>query len=181
MKKYIFGEDAEPEDETSDDENSDDDRGANMAPKLKNYDKNEITLKNFLIQYLTSIDYSLKRMTGEFLFQLCAENTSEMIRLTGFGNSIGMLVDKGIPGFAGMGNNAVDLGDLAKNKEFRQSLDSGKKKNTNPKQEMQKHMKKMKEQKSEQKVDENNAKVDQNSSNTNNNTSDSAVAEDNES
>merc|ERR1719245_2915675 len=85
--------------------------------KPKNLDKvkdGEETIKNLLIKHCTSVNYSVKRTVAEFLFALCGDDQKEMISLCGLGNAIGIFVDKGIPGFVGAADNAMDLDSMSK-------------------------------------------------------------------
>merc|ERR1712154_584704 len=116
IKKYISKQDADINDEYDSD---DDDPQANKEKmmKPKNLDKvkdGEETIKNLLIKHCTSVNYSVKRTVAEFLFALCGDDQQEMVRLCGLGNSIGIFVDKGIPGFAGAADNATNVDDIAK-------------------------------------------------------------------
>merc|ERR1712083_1266504 len=86
-----------------------------MRPKsLDEVADGEETIKNYLIKCCTDVNYSVKRTVAEFLFALCGDDQKEMIRLCGLGNSIGIFVDKGIPGFAGAANKATNLDDITK-------------------------------------------------------------------
>jgi len=118
IKKYIFKQDADINDE-DDSDSDDDDPQANKEKmmKPKNLDKvkdGEETIKNLLIKHCTSVNYSVKRTVAEFLFALCGDDQKEMIRLCGLGNAIGIFVDKGIPGFVGAADNAMDLDKITK-------------------------------------------------------------------
>jgi hypothetical protein len=42
---------------------------------------------------------------------------SEFIRLVGFGNAAGLLSEKGLPGFANLKQNTVDLNQLLNNRK----------------------------------------------------------------
>eukprot|EP01083_Nonionella_stella_P072236 194608_1 len=117
IKKYIFKEDADPNN-NSDSESDEDEQATKdkmMAPKHLDVVKDgEETIKNLLIKHCTSVNYSVKRTVAEFLFALCGDDQKEMIRLCGLGNAIGIFVDKGIPGFVGAANNAMNLDTMAK-------------------------------------------------------------------
>jgi len=75
---------------------------------------NPYLLRNVLIKNLTSFNDVVNRLTGEFLFLICDNNSGEYIRLTGFGNAVGLLANKGMPGFTGLTSNALNLSDLQK-------------------------------------------------------------------
>ena len=47
-----------------------------------------------LIKQLTSMDHTLKRVAGEFLLALCADDTHEFVRLCGLGSAAGLLQEK---------------------------------------------------------------------------------------
>ncbi len=123
IKRYIFGDDAEV---NSDDESDD---GAEVDPREKKEEvmrpkhldevkDGETTLKNYLIECCTSVNYNIKRTVAEFLFALCEDNQNEMVRLCGLGNAIGIFVDKGIPGFAGAADRGMNLEKMAKLKKM---------------------------------------------------------------
>jgi len=127
IKRYIFGDDAETD--KSDDEEEEEDenehpvetRNKMMKPKhLDEVKKGETTIKNYLIECCTSVNYNIKRTVAEFLFSLCGDNQQEMIRLCGLGNAIGIFVDKGIPGFAGAADRGTNLEKLAKLKKMQE-------------------------------------------------------------
>jgi len=81
------------------------------------------SLRYILTSYMTSFDMQLKSVVSEFLWQLCGCKKYELIRLTGFGNAVGLLAAKGLPGFTGLTDNAINLDDIvearraAKNKQ----------------------------------------------------------------
>lgn len=126
IKRYIFGEDAETDksdDEEEEEETNDPVEARNKMMKPKQLDevkKGETTLKNYLIECCTSVNYSIKRTVAEFLFALCGDNQDEMIRLCGLGNAIGIFVDKGIPGLAGAADKGTNLEKLAKLKRLQE-------------------------------------------------------------
>jgi hypothetical protein len=70
------------------------------------------TLREVLLRHMTSFSANLKRVVEELLWALCKENAREYIRLTGFGNAVGLLASKGLPGFKFMMDNAIDLDKL---------------------------------------------------------------------
>merc|ERR1712130_1037918 len=113
IKQYIFGEDAE----IKSDEDDDDAVAKSKMMKPKNLDKvkdGEESIKNLLIKHCTAVNYSVKRTVAEFLFALCGDDQQEMVRLCGLGNSIGIFVDKGIPGFVNAADKGMNLDDMAK-------------------------------------------------------------------
>merc|ERR1712129_412430 len=139
IKEYIFRQDADPNNEPSDDEEEetvDDAEAKSKMMKAKNLDKvedGEESIKNLLIKHCTCVNYSVKRTVAEFLFALCDDNQQEMIRLCGLGNSIGIFVDKGIPGFAGAADKATNVNDVKKMKELKEKRKGGKGKKGNKK------------------------------------------------
>merc|ERR1712087_92109 len=105
--------DEEEEEEQAED--AAEERDKMMRPKaLDEVKDGEETIKNYLIKCCTDVNYSVKRTVAEFLFALCGDDQKEMVRLCGLGNSIGIFVDKGIPGFAGAANKATNLDDITK-------------------------------------------------------------------
>jgi len=71
-------------------------------------------LRTFLLQSVTSFQMNLKTTVSEFLWQLCQEDSHTYIRLAGFGNAVGLLADKGLPGFSHLKDNAIDMDALLK-------------------------------------------------------------------
>jgi len=132
IKRYIFGDDAEPDAGDSDEESEEeeDPREAKekmMRPQhLDEVADGEVTLKNYLIECCTSVNYNIKRTVAEFMFALCGDDQQEMIRLCGLGNAIGIFVDKGIPGFAGAADKGMNLEKLAKLKRKKEMEGKGK-------------------------------------------------------
>merc|ERR1712003_557254 len=104
--------------ESSDDDADDDVQATNdKMMRAKNLDKvkdGKESIKNLLIKHCTSVNYAVKRTVAEFLFALCGDDQKEMVRLCGLGNSIGIFVDKGIPGFAGAADKATNLDTMSK-------------------------------------------------------------------
>ena len=81
--------------------------------KSAGHTDNPYALRTLLIKNLTSFNTAINRLSGEFLYTIC-ENSSEYIRLTGFGNAVGLLANKGMPGFTGFTENALSMSDLQK-------------------------------------------------------------------
>jgi len=75
-------------------------------------DIDPLSLRALLLPHCTTIKYRIKRCVGELLFTLCDEQSNEFIRLCGFGNAIGLLAEKGLPGFTGLTQQALSLDDL---------------------------------------------------------------------
>ena len=122
MKKYIFHDNADiPDDDL------DDDDLINPAQNNDNNNPNK-KLKDMLLKYCCHINYSIKRTIGEFFFALSGDDTKEMVRVCGLGNAIGVLVDKGLPGFAGIADkNSIDIEELARLKRKKDQRDKQKK------------------------------------------------------
>jgi len=54
------------------------------------------TLRNKLVKLMTSPNTSIKDLVAEFLFILCKENVGRLIKYTGFGNSSGLIANRGL-------------------------------------------------------------------------------------
>lgn len=54
------------------------------------------TTRGRLIQHLTSAVHDLKESVADFLFVLCKENVSRLVKYTGYGNAAGFLADHGL-------------------------------------------------------------------------------------
>jgi len=97
---------------------SDNDETQRMVPegavdeRIIDYDPQSI--KSLLLPLLTSLHYSIKQLAGELIFVCCSKDSFEYIRLCGFGNAVGLLVDKDLPGFMGLKEKAHDVDDLLK-------------------------------------------------------------------
>lgn len=70
------------------------------------------TLRTILISYILTFKFNLKALVSEFLWNVAGEEASEYIRLVGFGCAIGLLADKGLPGFTGLTEKAYNVDDL---------------------------------------------------------------------
>ncbi|KAI4477850.1 hypothetical protein M0804_012330 [Polistes exclamans] len=72
-----------------------------VLPPLKDVMKRPeegTTLKAKLCKLLTSPITKLRDIVAEFLFILCKENVSRMVKYTGYGNAAGMFANKGLLG-----------------------------------------------------------------------------------
>merc|ERR1712087_46301 len=119
--------DEEEEEEQAED--AAEERDKMMRPKaLDEVKDGEETIKNYLIKCCTDVNYSVKRTVAEFLFALCGDDQKEMIRLCGLGNAIGIFVDKGIPGFVGAADNAMNLDQMTKLRNKSKEKEKDKKK-----------------------------------------------------
>jgi len=56
----------------------------------------DASIRLHLIKLLTSTDYTIKRVVGDCLFAICAEDPREMVRLCGLGSSAGVMQEKGM-------------------------------------------------------------------------------------
>jgi len=61
------------------------------------------TLRNRLVRLMTSPHTEVKELVADFLFVLCKENVSRLIKYTGYGNAAGLLANRGLM-LGGMGN-----------------------------------------------------------------------------
>jgi len=113
VKRYIFKQDAEKETSLAP-QNS-----KNMEPppyvnlRTMKTDQGEWDLRSILTKHVCSFNMGLKQCTSELIFICCSEDSSEYIRLCGFGSAAGLLADKGLPGFEKLSERAVSLDELA--------------------------------------------------------------------
>ena len=77
-------------------------------------DPDPLSLKSLILQWIITLNFNLKQTVSEFLYLVCNEETSEYIRLLGFGNAVGLLAEKGLPGFAGLTSKAINMQDIMK-------------------------------------------------------------------
>eukprot|EP00300_Choanocystis_sp_HF-7_P007362 c15259_g1_i1.p1 GENE.c15259_g1_i1~~c15259_g1_i1.p1 ORF type:complete len:438 (+),score=115.43 c15259_g1_i1:32-1345(+) len=56
------------------------------------------SLRQRIVANMTSLNFNLKHYSGEFLYLLCNEDISELVRVTGLGNAAGLMADKGLLG-----------------------------------------------------------------------------------
>mmetsp|Transcript_8948 Transcript_8948/g.17426 ORF Transcript_8948/g.17426 Transcript_8948/m.17426 type:complete len:330 (+) Transcript_8948:905-1894(+) len=110
MKRFIFGSDAtRPTGYTS---------TKNMEPppyvniKTMKDEAGNWDLRSILTKHICSFNMGLKKCISELIFVLCGENSSEYIRLCGFGSAAGLLADKGLPGFEKMSEQAYSLDEM---------------------------------------------------------------------
>ena len=54
------------------------------------------TLRNKLVKLMTSPNTQIKDLVAEFLFILCKENVGRLVKYTGFGNSAGLIANRGL-------------------------------------------------------------------------------------
>jgi hypothetical protein len=72
-----------------------------ILPPLNEYDllkmpQNGETIRNKLVALMTDVNLQLKRLSAQFLFILCKENISRLIKYTGYGNAAGLLAESGL-------------------------------------------------------------------------------------
>lgn len=63
---------------------------------LVNLPQNGTNFRNFLVKLMTDPDLQLKRLCAQFLFILCKESVSRLIKYTGYGNAAGLLAEAGL-------------------------------------------------------------------------------------
>lgn len=85
-----------------------------MEPEGPNINLEPRSLRTLLLKTVLTLRVTLKSSVSEFLYNLCEKDTHEYIRLCGFGCAVGLLADKGLPGFAGLAQQAVDMDKLMK-------------------------------------------------------------------
>jgi hypothetical protein len=65
-------------------------------------DPDPLCLRSLLLGLVITLHFGLKQSVSDFLYAVVGDDSSEYIRLLGFGNAVGLLAEKGLPGFAGM-------------------------------------------------------------------------------
>ena len=69
-------------------------------------------MRNKLCRLLTSPVTDVKDLVADFLFILCKENVSRLIKYTGYGNAAGLLASRGLMlGGRGKGNYSSESED----------------------------------------------------------------------
>lgn len=66
-------------------------------------DPDPLSLKSLVLTWVISLNFNVKQAVSELLYRICSEDTSEYIRLLGFGSAVGLLAEKGLPGFSMLG------------------------------------------------------------------------------
>eukprot|EP00457_Paulinella_chromatophora_P002052 gb/GEZN01002056.1/.p1 GENE.gb/GEZN01002056.1/~~gb/GEZN01002056.1/.p1 ORF type:complete len:707 (+),score=197.37 gb/GEZN01002056.1/:66-2186(+) len=82
--------------------------------------RNPWSLRAQLAEHITSYDSIIKSLVCEFIFQLADETPDEYMRLVGIGYGVGLMAERGIPGFAHLTKNAINLDDLAQSMKKKQ-------------------------------------------------------------
>jgi len=110
IKKVIFGKNAfaAPNSKTA--------MGPFGKEKDRQAQRNPHSLRAQLVQYITSYRINLKSTVSEFFWILANKESQEYMRLLGLGNAVGLLADKGLPGFAGLSQKAINIDDFIRNK-----------------------------------------------------------------
>jgi len=117
LKKIIFGKNA------SAPANSKTAMGPFGKEKDRQALRNPHSLRAQLVQYITSYRINLKSVVSEFFWILANKESQEYMRLLGLGNAVGLLADKGLPGFAGLSQNAIDIDDFIRAKKAKKKKD----------------------------------------------------------
>jgi hypothetical protein len=109
---------------------ADDERSVNplwfVGKGKRTVDPHPTQLRALLTRHIMGFDWSVKQMLSEFLWLLFDKSPAEYTRILGFGISVGLLAEKGLPGFAHMKNSAIDLDSLASAAAAKQRKASGK-------------------------------------------------------
>lgn len=125
LKRFVFGKDARASGSGAAAGGGKGKKDKNMsAPPGVNIrtmrDENgKLDLRSILTKHICTFMMSLKALLSEFLFILAGEDSNEYIRLVGFGAAVGLLADKGLPGFEHVASQALSLDDLVKAKRAR--------------------------------------------------------------
>ncbi len=61
-----------------------------------NLPHNGQTIRNRLAKLMTDPNIQIKRLAAQFLYVLCKESVSRLVKYTGYGNAAGLLVDLGV-------------------------------------------------------------------------------------
>jgi hypothetical protein len=72
----------------------------------------KFSLRKSLLDLITSMDWNVKQLVSDFLFDVCGQQSDEYIRLTGFGNAVALLTEKGLPGFTSISSKTLTLEDM---------------------------------------------------------------------
>lgn len=84
-----------------------------LKDEVKNLPEEGSTLRNRLCKLLTSPILEVKELTADFLFVLCKESVNRMIKYTGYGNSAGLLANRGLM----LGGQSQGQGDYSSDSE----------------------------------------------------------------
>ncbi|XP_055947522.1 synembryn-A-like isoform X2 [Argiope bruennichi] len=86
-----------------------------VLPPLKDFSQRPeegTALRNRLVKLMTSPAFDVKELVADFLFVLCKENVTRLIKYTGYGNAAGLLAKRGLMlGGNGDGNYSSDSED----------------------------------------------------------------------
>ncbi len=72
--------------------------GDSSAPNMEPKGRDADTLGNKIIAQMTSLDMAIKYSANELLFQLAEEDPERFVKLTGFGNAVGLLAMRNLFG-----------------------------------------------------------------------------------
>lgn len=72
-----------------------------VLPPLKRQDlinlpQSGTTLRNKLVKLMTDSNLQIKRLCAQFLFILCKESVTRLVKYTGYGNAAGLLAEAGL-------------------------------------------------------------------------------------
>jgi len=117
LKRIIFGKNAfaPPNSKTA--------MGPFGKEKDRQASRNPHSLRAQLVQYITSYRMNLKSVVSEFFWTLANKESQEYMRLVGLGNAVGLLTDKGLPGFAGLSQKAINIDDFIRAKKGKEKDD----------------------------------------------------------
>lgn len=83
-----------------------------LKDEVKHLPEEGDTFRNRLCKLLTSPIVEVKELAADFLFVLCKENVSRMVKYTGYGNCAGLLANRGLMlGGQGQGDYSSDSED----------------------------------------------------------------------
>eukprot|EP01083_Nonionella_stella_P084217 233087_1 len=83
----------------------------------------ESELRDKLIEHITTYQMTLKTTVSDFLFALCYDESPEYILRVGFGNAVGLMAEKGFPGFENISQRAIGLDELVAMKKKAEEKD----------------------------------------------------------
>jgi Guanine nucleotide exchange factor synembryn len=80
------------------------------SPVLSDPHANPVTKQ--LLKHMTASNDALRVSVSELFWAIAEEDSTEYMRLVGFGYGVGLLAAKGLPGFAHLATNAINLDDM---------------------------------------------------------------------
>ncbi|KAL4224805.1 Synembryn-B [Mactra antiquata] len=84
-----------------------------LKDEVKQLPEEGSTLRNRLCKLLTSPILEVKELAADFLFVLCKESVNRMVKYTGYGNSAGLLANRGLM----LGGQSQGQGDYSSDSE----------------------------------------------------------------